>query len=99
MIILICAITTSCVNSNLVEKLSVIDYNSKHKDTLTLRTDFSRVKDIDQEINDIVNRGSEVRYEVLGVSIDEAKSNTFKVKRVNTKIKALKNYLLKYMNQ
>ena len=76
----ICILTASCVNDNVVEKLSVIDYNSIHKIELTAKTDFSRVKDIDSEINDLINRGSEVKYEVLGVSINDSKNDSFKLK-------------------
>ena len=76
---------------NIVEKLSVIDYNSIHKIELTAKTDFSRVKDIDSEINDLINRGSEVKYEVLGVSINDSKNDSFKIKKLNTKISSFKD--------
>ena len=90
-LLIICILSTGCVNDNIVEKLSVIDYDSIHKSELTQKTDFSRVKDVEREINDLMSRGSEVNYEVLSVSINNSQNNNFKLKKINTKITSFKN--------
>ena len=81
-LLIICILSTGCVNDNLVEKLSVIDYDSIDINKLIHKTDFAKIEKVDREINDMINRGSEINYDVIGVSIDESKNNSFKIKKI-----------------
>ena len=86
LIIIICALYTSCTIESTPGEIAVIENESPRSENLMKNSDCRRINALDDEINDYKKRTKNIRYSLLSVSYNQLTKSGFIMKETEVEI-------------
>jgi hypothetical protein len=86
LLIIICALYTSCIIESTPGEIAVIENESPRSENLMKNSDCRRINALDDEINDYKKRTKNIRYSLLSVSYNQLTKSGFIMKETEVEI-------------